>query len=188
MTAATPRIKPLTDAELTDDQKAMLALPLDDTDASGALDFFKTLLRHPGLYRRFAPFAGKLLVGGKLPARDREIAILRCAWRCQAPFEWGEHVRLAREAGLSADDIERVTKGPADAGWSQRDRSLLEAVDELQATAHLSDETWSALAETYDERQLIELPFVIGAYQMIAYVQNALQVALPKGSEGLAAR
>lgn len=188
MAAAKPRIPPLADAELTDEQRDLLALPLDGADASSAYDFFKTLLRHPGLYRRFAPFAGKLLVGGKLPARDRELAILRCAWLCKAEFEWGEHVRIARSVGLVRVEIERVVQGSGDAGWTDHEAALLVAVEELHAKARISDETWQRLAATYDERQLIELPFLVGTYQMIAYAQNALLVALPEGNAGLGAR
>ncbi len=57
----------------------------------------------------------------------------------------------------------------------------------MHSGAHISDPTWQTLARKYDELQLIELPMLIGGYQMIAYVQNALQVALPAGSAGLAA-
>lgn len=188
MTVDGPRILPLTDADLTEDARQLLAVQLEGHSASGAQDFFRTLVRHPGLYRRFAPFAGKLLVAGKLPARDRELAILRCAWLCRAGFEWGEHVRIARSAGITSAEIERIRQGSADRGWPADEAALLRAVEELHATARLTDATWAELARNYDERQLIELPFLIGAYQMIAYVQNALRVALPEGSAGLESR
>lgn len=185
MTGGQPRISPLGDDELTDEARSLLDLPLGGEEIGGAHDFFKTLLRYPGLYRRFAPFAGKLLVAGKLPERDRELIILRGAWLCKAAFEWGEHVRIARSVGLTSAEIERVKAGSAAPGWSARDFAVLSATEELHDTANIGDETWAMLAEIYDERQLIELPFLVGAYQMIAYVQNALRVATPAGSAGL---
>lgn len=176
MRETTPRITPLADAELSDEAREMLALPLDGLGSGAARDFFKTLLRHPGLYRRFAPFAGKLLTKGKLPARDRELLILRIAALCDASFEWNEHVPIAIGAGLTPGDIERVRRGSSDAAWASGDSVLLRAAEELHATARLSDDTWSRLAARLDVQQLIELPFLVGAYQMIAYVQNALEL------------
>jgi 4-carboxymuconolactone decarboxylase len=186
VTGAAPRIVPLTEQELSDDARSLLELPLQGHGHSAASPFLMTVVRHPGLYRRYAPFAGKLLVAGKLPSRDRELAILRCAWLCTAPYEWGEHVRIAHSVGISPSDVERVKGGSADSRWSPHERAVLEATEQLHSGAHISDLTWQTLAQKYDERQLIELPMLIGGYQMIAYVQNALQVPLPAGSAGLA--
>ena len=85
-----------------------------------------------------ARFAGKLLAG-KLPARDRELLILRSARRCTSSYEWGQHVRLAKQAGISAEEIDRVAAGPDASGWDPFDRTLLTAVDELHDDACLTD-------------------------------------------------
>ena len=188
MTGGTPRITPLTEQELSDDARELLALPLKGHQLNAVSPFLLTLVRHAGLYRRYAPFAGKLLVGGKLPARDRELAILRGAWLCSGAYEWGEHVRLARAAGIGAAEIENVIVGPTAPAWSDHERAVLTAVDELRQGGHIGDETWNVLARQYDDLQLIELPMLIGAYQMIAYVQNSLRTSLPAGSAGLDAR
>src|ERR1700683_2904843 len=71
-----------------------------------ALNIFATLVRHPGLCRRWLPFGGKLL-DGKLAPRERELASRRTGWRCQAVYEWGQHVLIGREAGLTDDEIRR---------------------------------------------------------------------------------
>ncbi len=80
-----PRVPPLGPEDATDDQRELLGA----LGGEGALNIFKTLARHPGLFRRWMPFGGKLMQGGKLPPRDRELVILRVAWRCQAAYEWG---------------------------------------------------------------------------------------------------
>ena len=185
-----PRVAPLAESELSEDMRELLALPLGEhrKEAEPLSDFLTTLVRHPGLYRRYAPFAGKLLVGGKLPARHRELAILRNAWLCQAAFEWGEHVPIAKQSGVSAEEIERITLGAAAPGWEAFDRAILAAVEELHQSGVIGDDTWSVLAQRYDDKQLIELPMLIGAYQMIAYVQNALRIRLREGNAGLAQR
>jgi hypothetical protein len=68
---STPRIKPLPEGEQTDAAKELLAASIMP-DAN----IFTTLVRAPGLFRRWLPFGGKLL-RGKLSGRDRELLILR---------------------------------------------------------------------------------------------------------------
>ncbi len=188
MSTGLSRIQPLPAEALSEEARSLLELPLKDHRPNTSSGFLRTLVRHPGLYRRYAPFAGKLLVAGKLPGRDRELAILRGAWLCHAAYEWGEHVRIARSIGISVDEVERVIRGSADPAWNRHERAVIQAVEELRSSAHIDDATWAVLSETYDEQQLIELPMLIGAYQMIAYLQNSLRSVLPEGSEGLSAR
>ncbi|CAN7659395.1 hypothetical protein LJR225_005239 [Phenylobacterium sp. LjRoot225] len=52
----------------------------------------------------------------------------------------------------------------------------------------ITDGTWAVLARTLTEPQLIELPILIGQYQGVAYLQNALRIRLMEGNEGLRAR
>jgi 4-carboxymuconolactone decarboxylase len=145
-----------------------------------AVNIFTTLVRHPGLYRRWMPFAGKLLAG-KLPARDRELLILRTAWRCRSSYEWGQHVRLAKAAEISDEEIARVVTGADAPGWEPFDRTLLTAADELHDDASITDTTWSALAARYDERQVIEVPMLVGQYHMLAFALNSLGVQREPG-------
>jgi alkylhydroperoxidase family enzyme len=145
------------------------------------LNIFATLVRAPGLYRRWSPFAGKLLRGGKLSARDRELVILRTAFRCGARYEWGQHVAIARDAGVSDDEIRRVAEGPDAGGWSDHDRALVRAVDELHDDHCITDATWATLAATFTAEQLIELPMLSGHYALLAGVLNSLGVQ-PEGT------
>ena len=168
-----PRLAPLTADELSDDQRTLLA-------AAPPLNIFATLVRHPGLYRRWAPFGGKLLQGAKLPARDRELVILRVAFRCDAAYEWGQHVGIGRLAGLTDDEIRRVAVGPDATGWSDEDATTLRAVDELTDDHRIGDVTWAALAARYSDEQLIELPMLAGHYAMLAGVLNSCGVQ-PEG-------
>ncbi|MBN2623693.1 MAG: carboxymuconolactone decarboxylase family protein [Acidimicrobiales bacterium] len=170
-----PRVPPLAPADRDDQAVELLAQA--GGPAAGATNIFSTLVRHPGLFRKWLPFGGKLLAG-KLPARDRELLILRTAWNCRSDYEWAQHVRIARRAGVTDDEIERVRAGgDVDAaGWPAADATLMRAADELHADACLSDATWAALAERYDERQMIEVPMLVGHYHMVAFALNSLGV------------
>jgi 4-carboxymuconolactone decarboxylase len=170
-----PRIAPLAADERDDQARELLGQA--GGPGAGAANIFSTLVRHPGLFRKWLPFGGKLLAG-RLPARDRELLILRTGWRCRSDYEWAQHVRIARTAGVTDEEIRRlrVGHGPDAAGWSPFDSTLVRAADELHDDACLSEATWTELAERYDERQLIEVPMVVGHYHMVAFALNSLGV------------
>lgn len=170
---ATPRIPPLAEADRDDQARELLAQA--GGPAAGASNIFATFVRHPGLFRKWLPFGGKLLAG-KIPGRDRELVILRTGWNCGSAYEWAQHVRIARASGLSDDEIARVRQGPGAEGWAPFDALLLRAADELHADACVTDATWAALAERYDERQMIELPMLVGHYHLVAFTLNSLGV------------
>ncbi|HET9689780.1 MAG TPA: carboxymuconolactone decarboxylase family protein [Acidimicrobiales bacterium] len=177
---STPRIAPLPRDERTPAAQGLL----EGVSVAGAeANIFTTLVRAEGLTRKWLPFGGKLLAG-KIPARDRELLILRTGWNCRAEYEWAQHVVIGRRAGLGDDEIARVPAGPDAAGWSDHDRSLLRAADELHADWCITDATWAAIAGRYDEAQMIELPMLVGHYHMVAGALNSLGVQLDPGLHG----
>ncbi|MFT4047987.1 MAG: carboxymuconolactone decarboxylase family protein [Solimonas sp.] len=155
---------------------------------AGMSEIMRTMLRHTDLFARQTEIGIQLLGKGALAPRDRELAVLRIGWLCQAPYEWGEHVHVARSVGITRDEVERVTQGSAAPGWNAHEAAILRAVEELYGNAMISDATWATLAETLDDKQLIELPIVIGQYQTVAYYQNSLRLRLHEGNAGLKAR
>jgi alkylhydroperoxidase family enzyme len=139
-----------------------------------------TLARHRRLLRRWLPL-GAGLIRGDLPAGDRELVILRTAWRCRAWYVWCQHAVLAERAGVAGPDVVRVAAGPDAPGWSARQRLLLAATDELCDRHVVADGTWEQLAAELSEPELIELCMLVGHYEMLAGVLNSLGVE-PEGS------
>lgn len=171
----TPRIPPLPPAER--DQEATELLDALRDFAGGELNIFSTLVRHPRLFKRWMAFGGVLLTG-ELPARDRELLILRTGHLCAAEYEVAQHERIGREAGLTDAEIARVADGPDAEGWQPFDAALLRAADELHASSCIGEQTWAALAERYDERQLIEVCMVVGQYHLVAFTLNSLGIEI----------
>jgi len=180
MTTPAPRLAPLTDAECTDEQRALL----EPLGPSASYNIFRTMVRHPKLYRRWSAFAGRLLQRSELSDRERELVILRTSWRCGAGYEWAHHVEIGRQIGLTDDEIARVAT-EAGAGWSDHERALLDAVDQLVADRVMADATWDRLAPDYSDEQLIELIMLAGAYAMLAGALNTLRVATEPGLPAL---
>jgi AhpD family alkylhydroperoxidase len=142
----------------------------------GPPNLFTTLARHRGLFRRWLLFAGGLMPGGKLPRADTELVILRVAHNTSCEYEWRHHERIARLAGLAAEDVERARLAPSTEGWSVRQAAILRAADELHADGQLSDEVWDELRPLLSDRELIELCLLVGHYEMLAMTLNSLRV------------
>lgn len=135
-------------------------------------DIFAVLHRNPRLFWPWLLFASRLMPGGRLPAQEREMIILRTAWNCRSRYEWGQHVEIALRVGVSDAQIVEVSRGPT-AFREPRLRALMQACDELAAASVIGDATWQALAGHYDERLLIEIVILIGHYVMIAGFLNS---------------
>ena len=178
-----PRIKPLPESEWNDETKELLESLRRD---GHVYNIFATLARHPHLLKRWLVFGGHVLGKSSLPAREREIAILRMGLLCRAEYEWGHHVAIGKQVGLTEDDIRRITEGPDAAGLDPFEAALLRAVDELHANSFIGDSTWKALAGRYNTQQLMDLLFTAGQYKLVSMVLNSLGVQLEEGFEGFA--
>ncbi|MBC7304624.1 MAG: carboxymuconolactone decarboxylase family protein, partial [Nocardia sp.] len=106
--------------------------------------------------------------------RDRELVILRVAWRSESEYEWTQHVRIATSLGLTAAQIEAVCEGGRAPVWSPVQRALLAMTDQLLDRYRVDDDTWAKLRLHFDNRQLIELLFVAGSYLCLAMVFNSV--------------
>jgi 4-carboxymuconolactone decarboxylase len=169
-----PRIEPLPPAEWSDEQRELLTRG----NPPRVLNIFSTLIRHADLYRRWIPFGNHVLFKSSLAPREREIAILRVGWLCSSGYEFHQHTRIGKTAGLDDVAIERIKAGPGAAGWSAREAALLRAVDELHAAQFISDATWQELSSHFDTRQLIDLVFAVGQYTMVSMALNSFGVQI----------
>jgi hypothetical protein len=68
--------------------------------------------------------------------------------------------------------------------WAPFDANLLRAVDELHKDAFISDQTWAALSERYNGKQLMDVVFAVGQYQLVSMSLNTFGVQLDKGVKG----
>ena len=147
------------------------------------LNIFGTLAHHPLLLRRYLALGSVFLTFNLLPPREREIVILRTAWRAGSVYEFGQHTRVGRGVGLSEEEIARAARPPLD-GWAEPDAVLVRMVDELQAADIVSEPTWAALAKRWSEPELLELLALVGFYRMTAGLLNSAGVEAESGVPG----
>jgi len=168
---SSPRIPVPRPEELREDVAQLL--PLIAPPGREPARTMAVLARQPDLLGPFLSWAAALALHGVLSHHDHELLALRVASNCRSEFEWTEHVGYARAAGLSDDEIAAV-RDPRDGGdWTEVERALLRAADELHTSTDVTDATWSVLAAHYGRDALVEILFVVGQYTMLSMVANA---------------
>jgi 4-carboxymuconolactone decarboxylase len=172
------KISPLPTDEWAEEQLAVFTR-LVSADTSRVPDAVGIVLRHPELFAAWYPFGQVLQNTGRLPPRDREIVILRVAVHSDCAYVWAKHESYAGRFGLDPDEVHRVSVGAGAPGWTDWERVLICAADELCAHTRISQPTWSKLCERYDEAQLIEYLFLVGEYRLLSGLFNSIAIDTP---------
>ncbi len=178
-----PRLAPVPFADWDDETRSTLLafLRRPERYLSGAPDappmpiVLEMFAHHLPLSASWLPFT-EMLAGedARLSAPVRELLVLRVAWRTQSGYEWAQHARMGRDAGLGAPQIDAVPEGPGAAVWTPVERALLTAVDEIVDDHAVGDATWADLAAHFTPAEIFELLFVIGGYLCLAAVLNSI--------------
>src|SRR5262249_61408959 len=116
--------------------------------------------------------------------REGRVLTRALVWLCRAESGGAQDVGLGGREKLTDDEIRRIGEGPDAPGWSSLDRALLRATDELHGDACVSDATWAELAEHLNERQLMDVVFTVGNYNLVSMALNSFGVQLDPGLAG----
>ena len=175
----TKRIAPITPEEFADVARVIYAeRPLPADLRSMSVSNLELILgNHPEVAKAYLGFGLQLLLAGKLSERDRELIVLRVAWRCKAAYSWGHHVHHMQNK-FSAEDFAALREGPESKHWNDYERSLLRASDQVLDNHKIDEATWAALAEKLDKQQLMEIVFVVGNYSVLSAAEHSFGIKL----------
>lgn len=176
-----PRIGPTVESDWDADSRPLLEAI--ERNNGRALNIFRTLAHHPKLLKRWTVFGNHVLSGSTLPARERELIILRTGYLCASGYEWAQHAAIARRAGVTDGEIRLLVQGPSAPEWADHDRALLNAVDELIDSKFIADATWAALGQRWDRKQLMDIVFTVGQYTLVSMALNTFGVQIEDDTE-----
>jgi 4-carboxymuconolactone decarboxylase len=192
-----PRLPPLPKEQWSEEAAAALRAAYGDETAGRMLadgpdamrmpNALGTFMHHPRLTGPFLVYNNVLLHASTLEPRWRELMVLRVAWRTRSDYEWVQHVKLAPRYEITPEDIDAVPEGDGAAHWAPLEAALLAATDQLLDRYRIDDETWTRLAADLDERQLMEVAFVVGTYTCLAMAFNTFGLQLDPELDGVAA-
>ena len=185
MRLSAPRIEPVDLGRLDADQRAALEpfLATDGGKVAGGkiLNIFRTLAHAPKALTAFLGWGNYILSKrNALGPRDRELVILRTGYNCRSGYEWTQHKRIGLDCGLTEGEISRIKTGPDADGWSDLDRAMLRAADELTTSHFVADATWAALAPLGDKGRM-DLVMTVGQYTQVSMILNSFGIQVEDG-------
>ncbi|WP_404713888.1 carboxymuconolactone decarboxylase family protein [Sphingomonas sp. MMS24-J13] len=176
MRTNTPRLGPLTDAELDEEQEAIIA-PFREVGADFGVS--RAFVRHPAALKAFRVWATYVMIDrNPLPEREREILALRTAWLVKSGYVWSRHIPYGRKVGLTEDEMAALKRPIKERDWSEADAALIAAADALVAQHFIPDDIWTTLSAHFDDRQCMDAIFVVGHFVMLAMFLNTAGVPI----------
>ncbi|MGU3292933.1 carboxymuconolactone decarboxylase family protein [Williamsia sp. M5A3_1d] len=145
------------------------------TQGVSDMHIFSTLGRTGGLFRGWLHYSGRLMPFGPLSRKETEMVIIRTAHLRQCAYELDHHLRMGKRAGIDRALAERIMEGP-DAGFAERERAILTAVDELVGERDISDRNWDALRGHLTPKQQIGLVMLVNQYDSLATTIGTLRI------------
>lgn len=180
MRLKTPRIPPLSEGEGDERQKELL----DSRGRGGpTLNIYRTIVKAPDAAEAFLTWGRYILSKrNSLPAREREILILRTGFLCKSGYEFTQHTRVGKNVGLTDDEIAKIKQG-AGAGWSEADAALIRIADDLNSDFFVSTPVWEEARKHFSERQCMDAVLSCGQYTQVSMLLNSFGVQLDEGQE-----
>lgn len=154
-------------------------IPPEQPENGGvSANVFNTFVHNPRGDPLRGAINGHVNGNSTLAPQHRELLLIRIGILCRSEYEYAAHVRAGLQAGLTDADIDMILAGPESPNADATERALLRATDELHERERISAETWAALAETFDTRQLLDVLVAVGGYRSTSMLINSAGVQL----------
>ena len=171
MADSQPQLSLPTDESLSEDARKRLAeLP--------ALNVFRMMAKAPASFEQFLDLAMSVLLGAEFDVRKREIAVLRVAHVTPSNYEWVQHVQVAKQAGVTQDEIDLIGSGGKVTELGDEGNLLCRVADEISLDVRLSDEALADIVSLYGERQATELILCCSYFNMLSRFLESTRVQL----------
>ena len=141
------------------------------------LNIYKLLLHSPPLASVWFDLFNAARWKTKISGRLREIVIIRIAYVNRAQYCLVQHIpELALADDMTLAECDALTDWRATSLFSESERAALAFTDAMTRDIRVPDDVFADLRRHFDERQIVELSVLIGAYNMHTRVQEALQL------------
>ncbi len=139
-------------------------------------NLFKVMGHCPYIGLNFMRMGNSIRRGEELPAKLRELAILRVGSLTQAEYEFTSHTRIGLGVGVSQKQIDDISDWTTSVEFNEEERAVLRYTDEVTQEIRVKDETFNKLRDFFSEHAIVELTTVIGYYCMVCRILVALQI------------
>jgi alkylhydroperoxidase family enzyme len=139
------------------------------------VNLYRALGHAPDLLRAWIDFAWALRGHDRTERRLRELMILRTATLHHSQYEWHQHRRMAREAGVTDYQVAELEMWRTSDAFTPEERAALALTDAIVA-GDVTEDIVDELARYFDNEQRVELTVTAAFYAMVPRVLDALGV------------
>jgi 4-carboxymuconolactone decarboxylase len=140
-------------------------------------NLYRALANHPPLVAAWTEFARAIRYESRTPRALRELVILRGAQLMGSEYEWAQHLKMARKAGVREGQIAELSHWKESKEFDEKERAALALAEEV-TRGKVADATHAAVLEHFDTRDFVELSLTAAFYAMVGRMLDAMEVQL----------
>ena len=140
-------------------------------------NLYRALGNHPALCAAWTEFARAIRYESRTPRTLRELMILRGAQLMRSEYEWAQHLRMARKAGVREAQIEALARWRDSGEFDAREKAAL-ALAEAVTNAEVTDGVYAEACKHFDHATYVELALTAAFYAMVGRMLDAMRVQL----------
>lgn len=140
------------------------------------LNLYAMLLNSPALADGWRQLLTAIRQQCLLPARQRELAILRIAVINRADYEFAQHVPFALNEGVTQAQLDGLKTAEWREHFDALDALVIDYTDAMTRDIRVPQDIFDALRKHFTDREVVELTATVAAYNMVSRFLEALQL------------
>jgi 4-carboxymuconolactone decarboxylase len=140
-------------------------------------NLYRCLANHPRLTAAWSDFSKALRHDTRTPRALRELVILRGGQLMRSEYEWAQHLKMARNAGVTDAQIEALSSWKTSKLFDAREKAAL-LLAEAVTQGKVSDEVYIEVTKHFDHHDYVELSITAAFYAMVGRMLDAMGVQL----------
>ena len=143
-------------------------------------NLYKLLAHQPQLLSAWIDFAYTLRRDCITSRKLRELMILRGAQLSSSEYEWKHHLKMAKEAGISEEQISQLSNWSHASIYTKKEKAALKFMESI-ISGQVPDSVSSDMLLQFTPSEYVELTLTASFYSMVPRVLDSLQVPLEEG-------
>lgn len=141
------------------------------------VNLYRKLANHPALVAAWTEFANSIRHESHTPRALRELMILRSGQLQRSEYEWAQHLKMARKAGVRETQIAALADWRNSQEFDARERAAL-LLTEAVTAGKVSDAVYAEVSKVFDHSAYVELCITAAFYCMVGRMLDAMRVEL----------
>lgn len=141
------------------------------------INIYRLMLHSPALAEAWFNLNQAARYGTEIDGACRELVILRVAILNRCDYVVKTHAsQYALKEGLTREQVDALGDWRGSSLFDARQRALLAYSDAMTDDIEVPEAVFTELRKHFTERQAVELTMLVGAYNMLTRVLNALKI------------